>query len=136
MTTALTIDVPKVQIHNDILITLSVSSFRSKEGLSVIIWRFSYNMPLFNTASSNVTNYLVFQKFQFVIVYDNINLQSFLIQINQIFTCTVDFLQTHRHPKFSGVDHTSNSKNKIKPNCMMKVFLELVFLTRFEMLRS
>ena len=39
VTTALTIDVPKVQIHNDILITLNVSSFRSKEGLSVIIWR-------------------------------------------------------------------------------------------------
>ena len=50
VTTALTIDVPKVQIHNDILITLNVSSFRSKEGLSVIIWRFSYNVPLFNTA--------------------------------------------------------------------------------------
>ena len=39
VTTALTIDVPKVQIHNDVLITLNLSSFRSKEGLSVIIWR-------------------------------------------------------------------------------------------------
>ena len=39
VTTALTIDVPKVQIHNDVLITLNFSSFRSKEGLSVIIWR-------------------------------------------------------------------------------------------------
>ena len=43
VTTALTIDVPKVQIHNDVfkrlIITLNFSSFRSKEGLSVIIWR-------------------------------------------------------------------------------------------------
>ena len=39
VTTALTIDVPKVQIHNDVVITLNFSSFRSKEGLSVIIWR-------------------------------------------------------------------------------------------------
>ena len=39
VTTALTIDVPKVQIHNDVLITLNFSSFRSKKGLSVIIWR-------------------------------------------------------------------------------------------------
>ena len=39
VTTALTIDVPKVQIHNDVVITLNFSSFRSKEGLSVNIWR-------------------------------------------------------------------------------------------------
>ena len=54
VTTALTIDVPKVQIHSDILITLNVSSLRSKEGLSVIICRYSYNVPLFNTASNRM----------------------------------------------------------------------------------